>query len=124
MFEYNEDGFLINSELNIVNLTTDAIEFLTRNYPIRIRLLLKYKEIKNVVVTEVMPDLSFDAFWNKYNYKIGKKARAEKLWNALDSLNKSAAMRQIAKYESWLIQHPNTDKQYPETFLSNQSWNY
>jgi hypothetical protein len=124
LIELNEDGLAKSLVLDHGTMPFEARKFLWEKFPYNLKRLEQYKILANVKVTEVLPDLSFDSFWKTYNYKVGKKMRAEKLWNALDELNRASALKHIYKYEKWLLEHPNTDKQYPETFLYNQPWNY
>jgi hypothetical protein len=73
-------------------------------------------------VKEIPADLTFSAFWEKYAYKVGKKARAEKLWSQLTETEKGAAMLCVPRYEMWLLQHQGIQKLYPETFLAQRRW--
>ncbi|MDD2962548.1 MAG: hypothetical protein PHQ65_12005 [Bacteroidales bacterium] len=77
---------------------------------------------KNFVVQEVPQDLSFEAFWLRYNYKVGKKERAKKLWQSMTDDEHAAALLSIKKYNAYLINHPTIERAYPETWLSQRRW--
>lgn len=124
LIELNDEGLAKEVSINHGTMPKNVILYLWERFPLSIKRIEWYKTVENVKVSEVLPDLSFDFFWKTYNYKVGKKMRAERLWNALDELNKASALKHIYKYEKWLLDHPKIDKQYPETFLYNQPWNY
>ena len=86
-------------------------------------MILKYGEIQNVKVSKVEEDLSFDNFWKVYNYKVGNKKRAERLWQRLTDDQKAKAITHLKSYESFLIMNPGLAKLYPETYLNQERWN-
>lgn len=70
---------------------------------------------------EAVPtDLSFDAFWNAYNNKVGKKTRSQELWKLLTDADKQAALIGVKKYKIWKGLNPSVQMLYPETFLSQR----
>lgn len=76
---------------------------------------------KYFTVEQIIGDLSFDAFWDKYNYKVGNKKRAEKLWNALSEADRIQALKVIASYDNWLKRKNYIqEKCYPETYLNQR----
>lgn len=77
---------------------------------------------KNFIVQEVPQDLSFEAFWTRYAYKVGKKERAKKIWQAMTDHEHAAALLAIQKYNAYLINHPTIERAYPETWLSQRRW--
>lgn len=77
---------------------------------------------KNFVIQEVPQDLTFENFWQRYNYKVGKKERAKKLWQAMTDDEHAAALLSIQKYNAYLINHPTIERAYPETWLSQRRW--
>jgi hypothetical protein len=72
-----------------------------------------------VIFSTVPADLSFATFWQKYNYKVGDKARAEKLWNKLSESERVTALKSILHYNKFL-QIKKLDKAYAETWLSQK----
>lgn len=77
----------------------------------------------NVQIHLVEHDLSFQKFWDRYDYKVGKKKRAERLWKALSKDNKVKALQHLKKYNYHLAQNPHIQRLYPETYLNQERWN-
>lgn len=120
--EFNEKGLLSSLSIDYGNMEQQQIVYLLQNIPVDLPRVTVYSKTKNVKVTDVPADISFNAFWSKYNYKVGKKARAERMWDALTNESKVKALNNITKYTQWLAQHPTIEKQYPTTYLSNEQW--
>lgn len=72
-----------------------------------------------VVFSTIPADLSFTAFWNAYNYKVGDKSRSEKLWNKLSESEKVTALKAIPAY-NYFLNTKKLDKTYPETWLNQK----
>lgn len=72
-----------------------------------------------VRISLVPPDLSFDKFWNDYDYKVGKKERAARLWEALSDTDKALCLVAIRRYKNWL-RMKSIEQTYPETFLAQR----
>ena len=65
-------------------------------------------------------NISFDKFWNLYNYKVGRKDKVIYKWESLKDNDRQEIMDYIPLY----IQS-KPDKQYrkyPMTFLNNEGW--
>ena len=73
-------------------------------------------------ITPVEADLSFDRFWNSYGYKVGKKQKAIKLWEAMTEEERVLCLKAVPKYRYWLAQKTNMEQKYPEGFLSERRW--
>lgn len=71
-------------------------------------------------VTKVLADVTFDMFWERYNYKVDKEV-ARKRWNAMSSTERIKAFNYIQKYKVSL--KPGIDVMYPSTYLSKKRWN-
>lgn len=76
---------------------------------------------KGVKVEKLQEDLSFERFWRDYNYKLGKKARVEKLWGLLKDCDKLLALNGIKPYDIFLS-NKTIEKAYAETYLSQRRW--
>lgn len=84
---------------------------------------LKSSDIQEIFKVEVIPDsLTFQDFWDLFGNKVGKKVKAEQLWKLLPEAEKREAIIGIKRYKNWLIQNPNVQMLYPETFLSQKRW--
>ena len=75
---------------------------------------------KNFEITVGEPDLSFEAFWNAYANKVGKKKMAENSWNKLSKGNKIKALMSIKKYDNNLRLHPGIQKAHASTYLNQE----
>lgn len=73
-------------------------------------------------VEAVPADLTFNAFWEAYGYKVGKRERAIKIWATLNDIDKARCIRSIPKYNQWLSNKFNMERLYPETYLSQRRW--
>jgi hypothetical protein len=74
----------------------------------------------SAVLREVPQDLSFEAFWDTYNYKVGNKARVKKLWQALPQQDRAACIVSLARYDQYLKLHPRMERAYPETYINQR----
>lgn len=77
--------------------------------------------VERLKVQKAQEDLSFAAFWTAFRYKVGKKARAERLWNALSDTERQAVFACIPSYHRF-IANKNQNSAYPETWLNNKMW--
>ncbi len=65
-------------------------------------------------------NISFEKFWNLYNYKVGSKIKVLKKWESLTDLDRGMIMEHLPHYVK-----STPDKQYrkhPATYLNNQGW--
>lgn len=124
---YITAGYNDNGHLNFISLTEcEPTDVQRRNILDRIPrsatdLLDWQKKYPKVSIKEVPVDLSFERFWNLYNYKQGKKSKAEKLWSQLSEEVKAIALVAVPKYNKWLGTK-SIDKAYPETWLAQCRW--
>ena len=96
----------------------------SKKWPILPWLYLKDKEITSKLeIKKTDLDLSFDAFWNTYNNKVGKKKMAESSWNNLSKANKIKALMAIPRYNNNLRLNPGIQKAYPTTFINQEYYN-
>lgn len=77
--------------------------------------------VESLKLYEAEQDLSFAAFWAAFKYKVGKKARAERLWNAMPEADRQAVFVKIPSYHQF-IAIMNQNSAYPETWLNNRMW--
>lgn len=81
---------------------------------------LKAQGIK-CLTREVPADLSFNTFYNQYGVKRNKE-RALKLWDKLPDSEKVRAMQFIQRYSA-LCRNDGIKMKYPDTYLTNRTWN-
>jgi hypothetical protein len=104
--ETNLDVHGLAHALSLIPLNEEALKLLAKG--------------KNNIYP-VAQDLSFEAFWKKYNYKVGKKTRAEVLWKCMPDELKQLAMAGVDAYNKWLMGR-SVEKAYPETYLAQRRW--
>jgi len=120
MFTYNEYNRCVAFAFDC-DITNELWDFIFDHFPARYE-MLQHKCFVNFQKIEVPTDLSFTAFWNAYNYKIGNKERAKKLFELLDNLTRMIVFDSIKKYDIFLSSKRNMEKLYPETFLNQRRW--
>lgn len=120
LFKFNLNGMLIGFEIN-ATLSDGQYDYFFKNLPMKVEILtVSWKKNSNTLkISEVPLDLSFDAFWTKYAYKVGDKKKAEKLWSKLNDADRSLALNNIDKYSRFAFER-NIDKVYPERYLSQE----
>lgn len=119
IISYNEAGVLLSVELE--NCTPVQAEWLLQRVPVLQALLLQRCDHFNLNWKQVDEDLSFDRFWRVFDYKVGKKPRATRLWEAMTKIERALALVAIPKYKRF-IANKNQESAYPETWLSNRMW--
>ena len=84
--------------------------------------LLKWKQSNSkMVITEVGLDISFENFWSRYNYKVGKK-EAETAWKKLSDADQIKAFQFIWKYNREIAK-TGIAKMHAQTYLNSYLWN-
>lgn len=122
-FKYNSDEWLIGYR-EACNMKSMQRAWLFNNFPFhRTKLFEIQKVAAKLRIQEVETDLSFKRFWDEYAYKVGKKKRAERMWNNLSKANKVKALRYIRTYNSFLAKNEGLGRLYPETYLHQERWN-
>ncbi len=118
LLKYNKTGRLYAYEAS--EIQDDQLDYFLKNLPV---LESKVKAFKNVglIVLQQIEELTFETFWELYDYKVGNKTRAIKLFNALSEAEKQEAISGVKRYNAWL-QTQTTAKLYPETFLNQKRW--
>ena len=116
-----------NDQLKLIEISSNWSEkgwiWISQRIPFDLTTFIaESKVIKWGKVTLIEEDLSFDVFWNAYDYKIGKKPRAESLWNSLTDPEKTSCLIGVKKYNYWFSTKTGMNKLYPETFLSQRRW--
>lgn len=123
-FGYDANGVLVFFDASD-SVSEQQILWLHDNMPLSHDDLPEFKkkiESSGASLDLVPPDLSFERFWDDYNYKHGKKQKVKKTWEGMTEGARIAALLYIKKYNYWLSQHPNVERQYPSTYLSYKPW--
>jgi len=116
--EYS-DGILMSIVFAEANLR--QVEWLLNNLPSKESELEGFGKTALLRISHAAVDLSFDAFWNAFKYKVGKKARTRRLWEAMAELQKQTALSVIPRYHRF-IAFKHQESAYPETWLNNEMW--
>jgi hypothetical protein len=121
-FEFALDDKLIGITFNPD--ATDAFKLkAAANLPLLRRVLFDkggpYEgcEVKQLTIV----DLTFNAFWNQYNYKMGNKARVCKKWDELPEEDRIQALAFIRRYKNW-CDRKKIEYCFPETYLNQRRW--
>lgn len=116
---YSPEGDLICYE-NRAHLSELQIKWIAHSLPVRVEHVRQLiGESKTARLFEVPEDLSFARFWSDYRYKVGNKARAQKLYDELSDADKMRALRRIAIYDDF-VKVKKIGKVYAETYLSQR----
>jgi hypothetical protein len=90
--------------------------------PLTVEDLYKVSKHNKIPLVEILPDLSFQAFWDSYNYKDGgSKKRANGLWEKISAKDRALAIGYLPKYDKFLAKK-NIEKAYASTYLNNRYW--
>jgi len=119
VLEYDENALLISVEFKDNNLK--QINFMLAKLPALENELEAFVQQHKLKLSQVQQDLSFEAFWNAYKYKVGKKARTERLWNSLSKQERELVFVAIPRYRRF-IAFKNQESAYAETWLNNKMW--
>lgn len=120
LFTYDQRGALVEYKCN-AELTDKQAVFVFQNFPFAEDQLQNLPKLFPVFTLKpVTQDLSFEAFWERYEYKVGNKKRAEKLWDQLPDSDKLKVFQNIPAYNYYLTTRPQMEKLYPETYLNQR----
>ena len=84
----------------------------------------KERKVKEIKLKEIKSkdtiNISFDNFWNLFDYKVGDKGKILKKWESLSDSDRDKVMEHLPLYVQ-----STPDKQFrkhPSTYLNNQGW--
>lgn len=122
ILRYDEKGGLVAMDISKMKIPAEHKYWFLGWLPYTLTDLETKKDTQRLKVTfkEVKSDLSFKAFWDTYGNKIGKKPRAEKLWDLLTEIERARALQAIPKYKFWLANNTGVTMLHPTTFLSQR----
>lgn len=117
--QFSADGDLVGYQ-NRATLTDIQKKWIAYSLPMRIEHVRQVLGASQTArLFEIPEDLSFARFWCDYDYKVGNKARAQKLYDELSDADKMLALRRIAIYDDF-VKIKKIGKVYPETYLSQR----
>ena len=122
-FKYGNNGRLLAIEfvLDDLNIDEQLRLQIVANAPSSVGTLKQLAQKHNWKLIEVLEDITFESFWNKYNYKVGKLNKTKEYWNKLSDADKTLAFKYIDKYNNHL-KLSNVSKAYPTSYLNGQYW--
>ena len=121
-FKYDLNGLLLEFKRLEGILSDNQVQwfFFKGNFP--------YKEVQikewigklkvNFEITIGTPDLSFEALWNLYNYKI-KRVESEKCFNKLKEADVIKLFLEVPKYNKYMTKKTH-DKAHLSTFINKR----
>lgn len=122
LLKYNEHDDLM--EVQIRDIDSKLIEKQRNwiwNFVPKTTTELAAKTAKEIKITKIESELSFDAFWDLYNYKLGNKKRAKAHWDKLTETKKALVMQKVKEYNFYML-HKSHDKVFAERFLSEKRY--
>ena len=123
VFAYDLEGMLVRFEVLDGQLSEMQAQWLfqPRHFPWHESRLQPWYKNKKVSIEKGEPDLSFEAFYNAYGYKI-KKVVAKRSWDRLNRSDRMNALNGIRSYNNHLKRHPTKQKANPSTYLNQRYW--
>lgn len=118
---FDDLGKLIRVDITHTNMRPDVMEEFKQRAPVHIDGMTAAFQGANVKITEASIEVSFAMFWTGYNRKLNK-SRCIALWNKLSSADQAKAYFGIAAYNKFLRIESWRNKQDPETYLRNRTW--
>ncbi|TKT89495.1 hypothetical protein [Dyadobacter frigoris] len=121
--EYSNTGFHFLKSWNVVGDWPGMIwRWIWAHPPYTREVLFTWRENALIrEVKEVPEDLTFAVFWDAYDYKVGDRKKAEKIWNATSDADKMAAMAALPRYKYWLLTN-TTPMVHATTYLNQRRY--
>lgn len=121
VFEYDLNGVLKGFK-NEAELSQEQIKYLCKSFPCTIDdLNLLSEKSQTMKVEEKNMDLSFENFWNNFDYKVGSKEKCRKLWEGLSKPKKIKCLTSIPAY-NYFLKVKQIAKVYPERYISQNRY--
>ena len=124
-FGFSDEGFLVFYH-NDSYMNAQQQMWLLNKVPRTIELVTPLAQEIKGKLEEIPEDLSFDAFWVKYDKKINRK-RCEPLWKKLKDAERLQVLRNIEPYKAYLKRSGWRGQADPEKYLRDRyfetNWN-
>jgi len=120
VLSYSEQGIIENAQFNC-SLSLEQLKFFATHFPTHISWLKFTVQQFDAKCTEVIEEITFELFYEKYGVKEGK-SKAQIAWNKLKAEERTAAYNYIARYNSLLAQKQWQSKAMPVTYLNQKRW--
>jgi hypothetical protein len=120
IFTYNDLQLLIGYD-NQSNMTEKQLIWLLEFLPRQLcDLTILPTKSKTLFLREIPIELTFDLFWDSYNYKVDK-FEAQKVWDKLSRKEKLESFEYIKKYKTQCASSGVAIK-YAKTYLRQKPW--
>lgn len=121
LYTYDDSDHLVKLEIS-ADLSREQHEWILKHIPASASgLHFISQKVKNSNIVELMQDISFDQFWNKYDEKLrSSKKKSMVKWNKLSQADRNKAFYFISTYNR---NRGSADKKYAETYLNAELWN-
>lgn len=113
------DGMLKAVDIETVNTERQANE--TTNFVTKESNFLEHAKARNIKITKADRVITFEIFWDKYDYKASGKKEAQTAWNKLSQRDQQGAYDWITPYFSQ-IKLENKPKLHASSYLNKQRW--
>lgn len=113
------DGMLKAVDIETVNTERQANE--TTNFVTKESNFLEHAKARNIKITKTDRVITFEMFWDKYDYKASGKKEAQTSWSKLSQRDQQGAYDWITPYFSQ-IKLENKPKLHASSYLNKQRW--
>lgn len=113
------NGFIKSFEIEAINENKEYSEM--TQIPTLETTFLKGATDFNMNVKKVDREITFEMFWDKYDYKASGKKEAQTAWNKLNKRDQQGAYDWITPYFSQ-IKLENKPKLHASSYLNKQRW--
>jgi len=118
---YDGDGRLVKLDLIATNMPAAIVNIFKEKVPGQIERLETAFTPGSVTIVETSYEVTFEMFWNKYDYKVNKK-RCEPLWSKLSKASQVEAYIGVDAYNKFLKGTGWRKKADPEKYLRDHYW--
>lgn len=123
IFGYNrENEALMMVQINQDNCDPETVKNIFANVFLMMQDFISWcKRQKGLECVELLENITFDMFWDKYNDKErSSKKRSRKIWDKLPPADQAKA---FYYYDQYNRNRGNAEKKYCETYLAAEMWN-
>ena len=121
IFGYTPTGLLVFFDASPADLTDDKLALVLRTLPREEKDLQVLADKTGATLELIVDDISFDAFWLKYDKKINKK-RVEPMYKKLSDAKKLLVIQSLPSYDAYLERTNFRGKADPETYLRKEMY--
>lgn len=118
LVEYDEGQIKM---LEFTDSATEQVRYILRSIPNDETKIIDFAKLIKCRINNAQTDLSFNAFWNAFSYKVGKLVRTNNIWDTLNDVEKQAVFASIPRYHRF-IKAMNQNSAYAQTWLQNRMW--